>query len=71
MTTHLLTLVTVIFQILQLQLQRVCAGVRLLLQQLELGGVDLRQADALGLHLQPALTLEHTGRNIMSLTGLE
>lgn len=68
--THLLTLVTVIFQVLQFQLQRVSAGVRVLLQQLELGGVDLRQADALGLHLQPALTLP-TGRNIITLTRLE
>lgn len=50
-TTGLLTLVTVIFQVLQLQLQRVCAGVRLLLQHFKLGGVNLRQADALGLHL--------------------
>ncbi|TNN47400.1 hypothetical protein EYF80_042403 [Liparis tanakae] len=45
----------------KLQLQSVCAGVRVPLQQLQLGCVDLRQADALGLHLQPALALP-TGR---------
>lgn len=53
-----LYLLTAIFQALQLQLQRACAGIGLLLQQLKLGSVDLRQANALGLHLQPALTLK-------------
>lgn len=37
-----LHLLTAIFQVLQLQLQRACAGIGLLLQQLKLGGVDLR-----------------------------
>lgn len=55
---YLLTLRTATFQALQLQLQRACAGIGLLLQQLKLGSVDLRQANALGLHLQPALTLK-------------
>lgn len=66
LTAHLLTPVTVISQLLQLQLQGVCAGVRVLLQQLKLGSVDLRQADVLGLHLQPALSLETTARNIIT-----
>lgn len=54
-----LTPVSGIFQFLQLPLQRLRADVRLLLQQLQLCGVDLGQADVLGLHLQPALILEN------------
>lgn len=65
-TTHLPTLVTMNFQVLQFELHRVCVGVRLLLQQLELGSVHLRQADALGLHLQPALAL-NTRRKTITL----
>ena len=65
--THLLTPVTVASQVLDSHFQRVCAGICLLLQQLKLGGMDLRQADALSLHLQPALTL-NTGRKLSHST---
>lgn len=49
----MLTLVGVISQLL-----RACARLGALLQQFELGSVDLSQADVLGLHLQPALRLQ-------------
>lgn len=55
---NLLTRVSPTALLLQLQLQRVCEGLALLLQQLQLGGVDLSEAEALGLHLQPALSLD-------------
>lgn len=55
---NLLTWVSPAALLLQPQLQGVCAGLRLLLQQFQLGSVNLREADTLGLHLQPAFTLE-------------
>lgn len=39
----------------------VCGRLGALPQQFELGGVDLSQADVLGLHLQPALRLQANG----------
>lgn len=56
----MLTLVSVIFQLL-----RVSARLGSLLQQLELGSVDLSQADVLSFHLQPALRLE---KNLITCT---
>lgn len=44
--------------VLQPSLQGARVGGALLLQELQLRGVDLRQADALRLHLQPALPLQ-------------